>query len=88
MPDDPSNNIQGYEAKGKFLPSQFIGYAEGPEKNTLFIYLAGGQVIYVQMTIDELEEAMRQYWQAIAKAQLKSSRIVQIPGAGGSKFHN
>lgn len=89
MPDDPSNNIQGYEAKGKFLPAQFIGYAEGPTTATLFIYLAGGQVIYAQITMEGLEHAMKEYWKEIAKQQLKGSRIVTIPGAGGgSKHHN
>jgi len=89
MPDDPTTGVGGYEAKGKFLPSQFIGYAEGPEKNTLFIYLAGGQVIYAQITMAGLEQAMKEYWKEIAKAQIAGSRIVQLPGAGGgSKHHN
>lgn len=81
MPDDTANNIQGYDAKGKFLPGQFIGYAEGPAPGTLFIYLNGGQVIFAKITMQDLEEAMRQYWIQIAKAQIKGSNIITLPGA-------
>lgn len=83
------NNEEGKDivTKAKILPSKIDFYHPGAAWGT-FIYMTNGHALCSTWTVEELEEGMKNYWREIAKAQVKGSRIVTLPGTGGSKHHN
>lgn len=78
----PANAEYGTEekmVKGKILPAQVFAYTEGSAWGTI-LYLSTGQAFMIRESLKEYEAMVREYWTQIAKAQMKSSAIIRMPG--------
>jgi hypothetical protein len=76
--------LPGDEGKGnpdkavpcKILPAHVLAYHEGYAWGT-FLYLSTGQAFCSTLTVQEYEDAVKQYWLEVGKAAAKNVRKIQ-----------
>ncbi|MBK7885481.1 MAG: hypothetical protein IPJ81_18075 [Chitinophagaceae bacterium] len=77
LPGDEQKGNEDKIVNAKILPSNVIAYHEGFSWG-VFLYLTTGQAFCCTWTVDEYEQAIKQYWLQIAKQQIKNSNIVKL----------
>jgi len=62
---------------GRFYPMQIVAYHQSYFEERTLIYLSNGQPFLIELTVEQYEEKIRQYFEYISKVDKRETALVK-----------